>query len=249
MAERIYPSSKPMPQPPPPTTTGRGPPTFPPPKSQLYNASRPMYRPQPPKQRQKRRSRSCFCCCFLWTILFLVGLIFLFAIASGIFYVIYRPEKPTFYLSSARLSSDSHLNLTVTSRNPNKKIAFVYAPISVSTEGAFLPAEHPGFVQKPGSVKVVRVDPIVSKKKELKGKKKISVIVTVETKVGVEIGSLKTKQFGVTVICDGISVPVPAPVVVSKGENATKLESPPTASVGGASCNVKLRIKIWKWNF
>ncbi|KAJ0781081.1 hypothetical protein HanPI659440_Chr01g0012271 [Helianthus annuus] len=45
MAEKIYPAAKPSGAPPPAATTGN--PTFPATKAQLYNNSRPVYRPQP----------------------------------------------------------------------------------------------------------------------------------------------------------------------------------------------------------
>ncbi|KAM0027803.1 putative Late embryogenesis abundant protein, LEA_2 subgroup [Helianthus debilis subsp. tardiflorus] len=76
MAEKIYPAAKPSGAPPPAATTGN--PTFPANKAQLYNNSRPVYRPQPCRSR-----RSCCCCFCLWITFAIIVLI---VIAAIVFY-------------------------------------------------------------------------------------------------------------------------------------------------------------------
>ncbi|EMS64681.1 hypothetical protein TRIUR3_35042 [Triticum urartu] len=67
----------------------------------------PMYRPKPmqPPPGRRRSGRGWCCACCLWLTLVLVGLVFLGAIALGVFYVIYHPELPTFAVTSLRLAA------------------------------------------------------------------------------------------------------------------------------------------------
>ncbi|KAK7845830.1 ndr1/hin1-like protein 13 [Quercus suber] len=111
MADRVYPSSKPA-------TNGTAAATatttngaFPATKAQLYGATRPAYRPQP-HNRRRQHSRSCCCSCCIWLTFFLLLLILLGAIAGAIVYVLYRPHRPTFSVTSLKVS---HLNVTSSS--------------------------------------------------------------------------------------------------------------------------------------
>lgn len=265
MADRVYPSAKPNPVPPqsaangiphPPGTAaaagGGNKPSFPATKAQLYN--RPMYRPQPPAKRRKtRRGICCSCCC--WLVLIIIALILLAAIAGGIFYVLYRPQRPSFSVSSLQLATlnisasnqvTSKLVVAVTARNPNRKVVFIYDPISISVtsngvdfgEGSF-----PALVHGAKNTTVMRAT--VSSSGNIvdasaaAGLKKSSVPLEIEleTKAGIKIGKLKTKKIGIKVNCNGIQISSP------KGKKA------PPPSTPDASCKVKLRIKIWKWSF
>lgn len=261
MADRVYPSAKPNANPP--QSAGNGGPTagnggggtqpsFPPTKAQLYN--RPMYRPKPPVKRRRTRRGCCRACC-CWLILILISLILLAALAGGIFYVLYRPQRPNFSVSSLQLTTlnvsasnqvTSKLNIAVTARNPNKKIVFLYDPISISVisggvdigDGSF-----PGFVHGKKNTTVMRstvkssgqsVDPSVAV--ALK-KSTVDLDIDLETKAGVKVGGMKTKKMGIRVHCEGIRINVP------KGKKT------PPPSTPDVSCKVKLRIKIWKWTF
>lgn len=135
MTDRVYPSAKPT------ATNGNGAaanPTFPATKAQLYGANRPTYRPQPYHRRSRRR-----CCCrfCFWFILIILILLLLIGVAGTVFYLLYRPHRPSFTVTSLKLSylnltSSSTLNskfdLNVTAKNPNKKIDFSYDPTSIS---------------------------------------------------------------------------------------------------------------------
>jgi hypothetical protein len=213
-----------------------------------------MYRPVPSKARRRSRGSCCRCLC-CWFITVIIFLVFLAAIAGAIFYVLYRPHRPTFTVSSIRLSTfnlsasnllTSSLDLSITARNPNKKIVFLYDDISVaaSSNGADVgDGSIPGFLQDAKNTTVLKVtagvsgqsvDPTVVS--DLK-KSNVQLAVDLETKAGVKIGSLKTKKVGIKVHCEGFQVAAPA-----KGK-------PGVAASPDAVCKVKLRVKIWKWTF
>ncbi|KAL7191173.1 hypothetical protein ACSBR2_023276 [Camellia fascicularis] len=255
MTDRVYPSSKPT------ATAGVANLSFPATKAQLYNASRPAYRPQPP--RHHRRQRSCCCSCCLWTTLIVFLILLLSAIAGTIFWVLYRPHRPTFSLSSLQIpqfnltssSSSSQLsskfNLTINAHNPNKKLEFLYDPMSVSitADGVDVgDGSIPGFVHFRKNTTILRTT-ITSNgqsmdstsvsvlKSDLKNKKSLPMKIELDSKVKVKIGGLKSNKVGIKVLCEGIKAAVPT------GKKATM------ATTSNANCKVDLRIKIWKWTF
>ncbi|KAI0491950.1 hypothetical protein KFK09_026213 [Dendrobium nobile] len=225
MADKVYHPAKP--NPPPPFSASKG---------QPFN--RPIYRPQPPPPTSKLRG--CFCS----VILAVLSLILLAAIAGGIFYAIYRPHSPTFSISSLHLSalnttSSTHLtsllDITVTARNPNRRIAYHYDQISVSIssngvgigEGSF-----PGFVHSAKNTTVLSSS--ASTAPDLK-KATVPLELYMETKAVIKVGSLKTKKVDMKISCDGIEIAAP------KGKKA------PPALTLDTSCKVKFRMKVWKW--
>ncbi|KAJ6816521.1 uncharacterized protein M6B38_414465 [Iris pallida] len=260
MAERIYPSAKPNPHPPTSAPNGgAAPPSFPANKAQAYG--RPMYRPQPGKQQQRRRrggGRGCCCSLCLWLTLILIAALLLAAIAGGVFYVLYRPHRPTFTVSSLRLSQlnltspsavASRLDLSITARNPNRKVEFAYDPVSVSVysgdvhlgDGTFPPFLHEArntTVLKTTVSSAAGESVDASAASGLKKKSTIPLAIELDTRAGVRVGKLKTKKIGIRVRCEGVSVPVPKN---KKGAAAAAATTP------DVSCKVKLRIKIWKW--
>ncbi|OEL14970.1 hypothetical protein BAE44_0024013 [Dichanthelium oligosanthes] len=293
MADRVYPAAKPI-NPPPAAAGANGnggaPASFPAPKSQIYQ--RPIYRPQAPAKRRRGRSCRCsFCCCFCWALLVVILLALLAAVAGGAFYLLYRPHRPSFTVSSVRLSSlnltssatapvlTDAIALTVTARNPNKKIVYLYDDftLSAATSANALPlgsATVPGFTHEAGNTTVltatiastaVTVDP--SAASDVKKSGGFSVVLDADTSAGVRVGSLKTKKIGIQVHCEGIKVtppppPPPAPKKV-KGKNGTVALAPApapsaadtttttaaTVSTAAHSCQVRVRVKIWKWTF
>lgn len=250
MADRVYPSAKPNPQPPASTAAQ---PSFPATKSQMYQ--RPMYRPAAPSKARRRSRGSCCRCLCCWFIIIIILLVFLAAIAGAIFYVLYRPHRPTFTVSSLRLSTfnltssnllTSSLDLSITARNPNKKIVFLYDDISVgvTSNGADVgDGSIPGFVHDAKNTTVLKVTAGVSRQSvdpsvvsDLK-KSNVQLAVDLETKAGVKFGSLKTKKVGIKVHCEGFQAGAP-----TKGK-------PGVAATPDTVCQVKLRVKIWKWTF
>ncbi|KAL6996327.1 hypothetical protein U1Q18_006460 [Sarracenia purpurea var. burkii] len=252
MADRVYPSAKPT------VNGGAGGrnPSFPATKAQLYNTTRPAYRPQPPPR--SRRSRCC--ACFLWTTLAIAALLLLAAIAGAILWVIYRPYRPSFsvfslQVSQFNLTSSSQLtskfNLTLSARNPNKKLVFLYDPISISitADGADVgDGSLPAFVQGTESTTTLRTvitsagqsmdsTSVTVLKSDLKNQNSLPLKIQMDTKVKIKIGGLKTKRVRIRVICDEINAAVTA------GKKAA------TATTSNSKCKVDLRIKIWKWTF
>ncbi|CAA7402919.1 unnamed protein product [Spirodela intermedia] len=262
MAERTYPPSKPVSTNGAPNGSAGGGgagAAFPATKAQLYGATRPVYRPQAPKAappRRRRGGRGCCCCCCIWVTLILLAIIFLAAIAGGIFYVIYRPQRPSFSVSSLKLSTfnvttadavSSRLDLSVTARNPNKKLVFLYEPISISaTTGdlAIGDGSFPAFVHEAKNTTVLKAEVASASQKldsaaaaDLRKKTSLPMQVLLETRAGVKVGSLKTKKMRIRVSCTAADVPVP------------KGKTPSAASSPDVTCKVKLRLKIWKWYF
>ncbi|XP_043703726.1 NDR1/HIN1-like protein 6 [Telopea speciosissima] len=258
MTDRIYPS-KPTSNPPQ-TLKVNGNPSFPATKGQLYN--RPMYRPQPKPQRYRR---SCCCICCLWTTLLIITLILLAAIAGAALWVLYRPHRPTFSVTSVRISqfnvttssdgSSSKLNskvdLTIVARNPNKKLVFLYDPTAVTMSSGGTDVGNgtlPAFTHETKNTTVLRatvssvgedldLSSAASLKSDLK-KGEIPLVIEMDTKVKVQIGNLKTNKAMIRVTCNGLKANVP------KGKTPATL-----SSSSDATCVVKLRIKIWKWTF
>ncbi|CAI9286292.1 unnamed protein product [Lactuca saligna] len=259
MAEKIHPSSRPTTvNGHAPTSTaangngnGNGNPSFPANKAQLYNSTRPVYRPLP-----RRNRRSCCCSCCLWITFVILLLIFIAAIAGGVFYVLYRPHRPSFAVSSLQVSQfnltssnqlNTKFNFTVTARNPNKKIAFYYDLVSVSIDSKGVDVGDgsiPAFMMPKKNTTKLRtivstsgqsVDDSSDLKSDLKNKKSLPLTIQLDTKVKVKIGSFNTKKVPIRVVCKGIKVTAPT------GKLAT------TATTSDVKCKVDLRIKIWKW--
>ncbi|PIN04792.1 hypothetical protein CDL12_18093 [Handroanthus impetiginosus] len=258
MNDKIYPSAKPAK----PAANGAtavanggANPTFPTTKAQLYNATRPAYRPQPPPRR--RHSRGCCCSCCLWTTLLILLLLLLAAIAGAVFYVLYRPHRPSFSVSSLQLSRfnltdrslNSAFNFSLTARNPNKKISFSYDQITVKIfsgdidigDGVF-----PGFIHGRKNVTTMRtvvsssnnpfpdgtdISPLKSSLKS----KNLPLKIQLDTKVKVKIGKINTKKLKIRVTCDGIKISTPT------GKTAT------LAKTSNVKCKVDPRVKIIKW--
>ncbi|KAK9054750.1 hypothetical protein SSX86_025829 [Deinandra increscens subsp. villosa] len=241
MAEKIYPPSKP---------TGNLP--FPATKPHLYNHSRPVYRPHPHRTR-----RTFFCCSCCLCITFTVTLLIVIAAAAGgAAYVVYRPHRPTFSVSSLHVSQfnltssnklSTKFNFTVTVRNPNDKIALFYDPVSVSfiSKGVdVVDGALPAFTMGKSSATVLRavvaasgrsVDEKSGLKSDVRDKKGLGLKIQMDTKVKAKIGSFWTRKVPIRVTCDGVRAAAPA------GKTAA------TARTSGAKCKVDLRMKIWKW--
>ncbi|OIW04423.1 hypothetical protein TanjilG_32615 [Lupinus angustifolius] len=89
----------------------------------------PLYS-KPPKKR-----RSCCCRFFCWFISILLILIVAIGITIGILYLVFRPKIPKYSVDELRVTNfDSYtnnslsvtFNVTITARNPNKKIGIDY---------------------------------------------------------------------------------------------------------------------------
>ncbi|KAK4790235.1 hypothetical protein SAY86_017539 [Trapa natans] len=246
---RVFPSPKS------PASSGSASPTFPATKGQLYGAAaRSIYRPG------RRHHRGCCCRLCLWTTIAIFILLLLVAAVAAVFYAIYRPHRPSFsvtsfrlgYLSTTTSGVKSKFSLAVTARNPNKKLVYLYSPIDVTVLASDITVGKgniPAFVHGKRNSTVLKSSatsssqPLDSEtlskmKAEIKAKAGVPLKLRLDTKVRVKAGSLKTPRIGIRVICDGIRAVIPA------SSNA-----PAIVSMSDDSCEVKTKIKIWKWTF
>ncbi|XP_020224996.1 NDR1/HIN1-like protein 10 [Cajanus cajan] len=236
MTDRVHPAAK--------TTTPK--PTFPAAQSNLPGATRLSYRPQPP---HRRRSRSgCSLCC--WLLLILLFLLLLLGGGATVFYFLYHPQRPTFSLTSLKLTTfnltspstlDAKFHLALSTTNPNPKILFSYDATSVSIlcgDTALAAATIPAFRQPQRNTTVLEAtvasteDAVAQLKRS---KSEVALKVELETKVAAETGVLTTPRVGVRVLCDGIGVSLPDG------------EKPATAITENTECEVDVRLKVWKW--
>lgn len=107
------------------------------PKDQIYRVPPPENAERFRRLSRRKPSRPCCCCRFVCCTL--LSLILILAIASGIFYLIFRPEAPHYSINSIsikplNLSSSSsssspispQFNISVTAKNPNDHIGIYY---------------------------------------------------------------------------------------------------------------------------
>ncbi|KAL1532577.1 NDR1/HIN1-like protein 26 [Salvia divinorum] len=259
MTDRVYPSTKPNPAHPkaaPPLPT-------PPSKSHPYRPA-PASRRRPNKKTPKLSCRRCCCLACFWSVLLLTLTLLAAAIAAAAFYVLYHPHRPVFSVTSLKISAfnlsttpaddSTHLtakiNLTLSAKNPNKKILFSYAPMSISVQSNSITLannSYPSLNSSAGAISVIHTatpprtqlldaDSLNSMKSDLK-RGGLPVRIVVDTTVAVKIDKIKTKRFGIRVTCDGIHGVVP------KGRTVIP------AKTTDADCEVDLRIKILKWTF
>ncbi|CAL9073094.1 unnamed protein product [Musa acuminata var. zebrina] len=201
----------------------------------------------PPRRRQR-------CCCCL-SLTLLVGLVFLAAIAAGVFYVCYRPERPSFSVSSLRLAAlnlsdadllTSSLDLSVTARNRNQNFVFLYDDftVSASSDGVAIgEGTIQGFAQGSDTATVLKatvsstgrsLDPTEASR--LRKTKLYPLEIGLYTEASIKIGGFKSKRIGVRASCDGIEAAVTE-------ANATAAAT----TTGSARCKLKLRFDIWNW--
>ncbi|VVA11799.1 PREDICTED: YLS9 [Prunus dulcis] len=268
MTDRVYPSSKP-------TTNGGAavPAVATTAAAATANPSntkpqlRQPYRPQPQYHHRRHRRSNChcnFCCCCFWSILIILALALLAAIAGAAVYILYRPHRPEFTLTSVRIAklnlttssdlSTSHLttlfNLTLSSKNPNNHLTFSYEPFALSLSSSDVQIGNgsiPAFTSGTKNSTFFRsilstsqdldVESVKSLRSDLRKKTGVALELQMDTKVKVAMGKLKSKKVGIRVTCEGIKGAVP------------KGKSPSVASVANSKCKVDLRIKIWKWTF
>ncbi|KAL2548511.1 Late embryogenesis abundant [Forsythia ovata] len=273
MTDRVHPSSKPngtgtaKPSTTSAVATTNPPLKFPPAtKTHLHNHP---YRPTPTsRHRHNGRRFTCRRCCCLtcfWSILLLIAILLLAAICAAAFYVLYNPHHPAFSVTSLKITQfnitttadddTTHLttkfNLTISSRNPNKKIIYTYNPISItvfSNQVNLSTGSFTNFTSLPNNIFIIHtttgltsqildVDSVTSLKSDLKKKKGLPMKILMDTNLGIKMEKLKMKNIGIQVICYGIHGIVP------KSKNAT------VADTSDAKCKVDLRIKILKWSF
>lgn len=188
----------------------------------------------------------------------LILLLLLIAATAGVvFYLIYRPHRPSFSVASLQLSRfnltdtavTSAFNVTLIARNRNKGITFIYDQTSVKIlsggvdigDGSF-----PAFTHNKRNVTSLK-STISSSNAPIDGgadttalkssvkSKNLALKIQLETKVKVKFWKITTKKLKIRVTCDGIKVAIPT------GKTAS------LATASKAKCKVDPRIKIIKW--
>ncbi|KEH18354.1 putative Late embryogenesis abundant protein, LEA-14 [Medicago truncatula] len=199
-------------------------PSFPATKAQIYGATRPTYRPQTHRHRNNRNWCCTICC---WLLLILIFVLILLGVAGTVVYFLYHPQRPSFTVTSLKLTS-SEFDLTLSTTNPNEKITFSYQPISVSLlageldvgDGVIPSFEH-------GTKNTTMLKALVERKSVKR--KSLELKMKMETKVEAKMWVFKTPHVGINVLCDGIDV---------AGEKVTTADE---------KCAVDVRFKVWKW--
>ncbi|KAL6502027.1 hypothetical protein OROGR_027160 [Orobanche gracilis] len=246
-------------------------PNPPPTKAHLYNPTRHPYRQTPTSRHRHKHDRRfscrrCLCITCFWSVLILIAILLLAATA---FYALYQPRRPTFSITSLKISAfnltttaddsanlTARINITLATRNTNKKITYYYDPISISvvlrlrrekslvlSSGSFA-----NFTTSPSNVSVIHTalagnnlvpDPnyVNSLKSDLKKKRGLPMEIVMDTTVGVKMEKLNMKKIGIRIKCGVIHGLVP------KGKKVTP------ANTANAKCRVVPRIKIGKWTF
>ncbi|KAL8195790.1 hypothetical protein R6Q57_025543 [Mikania cordata] len=271
MADTAYTSSKP------PAAAAVKP--TPPPSNKPHihnpNLNRHPYRPNPAVYHRNRR-RSYFCICCFWSILIIILVLLLATISGCILYLLYRPHRPTFSITSLKISqfnittnSDgtthltSNLNLTLSTKNPNKKVTFYYDPIAITllteetqiANGSFTDS----IVSGPNNITIIRSrlystsllldSTTVSQiRSDLKKKYGMRLKILLDTEARVKIESIRSKKVGIRIECEGIHSLIPKEGG-DGGKSGNSSAATVAASISGAKCNVDLRIKILKWTF
>ncbi|KAG8052831.1 hypothetical protein GUJ93_ZPchr0001g29343 [Zizania palustris] len=190
-----------------------------------------------------------------------------------------RVNKLSLSSSATAPTLTDSIDVTLTAKNPNKKLVYLYDDFAVTaaTSANAVPLGEgsvPGFVHEAGNITVIKatvsasalgVDPTTASS-DIKKSGDISITLDLETKAGVKVGGLKTKKIGIQVHCDGIKVAAPAPppppakkkkgVKLSVADapapasvDDTAIPSPPAATTVARVCQVRIRVKIWKWTF
>ncbi|KAG9157037.1 hypothetical protein Leryth_009078 [Lithospermum erythrorhizon] len=267
MTDRVH--LKPNPPPPPAAPQPPKSQQPPPPKAPPHTTSRHPYRPTPAYLAWLAAvAASSFCfLCICWTLLFLIFILLLSCIASTILYFLYNPKRPSFSISSLKISQfnltttpldestrlSTKLNLTLSCKNPNKKVVFFYDPISINiysmhNEILLANGSFPEFTSIENNVTIIHTtlamsnqvmdaDSVRVLRSDLKKKSGVPIKLVVETKVKVKMDKIKVRKFDIVVTCEGIHGQMP------KGKIAG------TATTTKAKCKVDPKFKIWKVTF
>ncbi|KAM0046417.1 hypothetical protein Hdeb2414_s0009g00315991 [Helianthus debilis subsp. tardiflorus] len=294
MTETIQPSSKPNSNTVTNTTIKSPKLPLPPAKAQLYNQNAPKLLPLPPakahlydqngrpykqnKTNSNKESRNifrrCFCLCCFWSILITILILLLATISATILYLLYRPHRPTFSVTSLRISrfnlstaSDgtthltSNLNFTLSTKNPNNKIIFHYDPIAIAclTDETELASGYfnNSFTSVANNITIIRsslrsdavlleTEAVNRIRLDMKKKMGLQLKLLLDTHAIVKVESFRSKKVRIRIKCEGIRSVIPK--TRGAGLNSSSSSSV-FARVADAKCEVDLRIKIWKWTF
>eukprot|EP01018_Ginkgo_biloba_P020628 Gb_26591 [translate_table: standard] len=178
---------------------------------------------------RRRHSYSC-CCCLLKLLLeIVVTLVVVLGIAALVFWLVVRPTKPKFYVETASFSQfyitaqgrlNANIDLTVTARNPNKKMGIYYDTVQAR---AYYEGERiswtplPSFYQGHKNTTLLRPTltarslylptAVSDRLSEDKSNGLVDINIRLNSRVRFKLGKLKTKRHSVKVNCH-ISLPL-----------------------------------------
>lgn len=196
------------------------------PKDQIYRIPPPENSKKVQKLANRKPRRSCCCRCFCWTIATVFILLILLTIASGVLYLVFRPEKLKYSIDSISVagvnltSSDPispRLTIGIRSENPNDKISVVYigkrSSVNVHYGDVNLcNGELPAFEQPANNVTVIKTAlkgsnivlarDVHSRLVKQERERNVPLKLKVKAPVKIKIGAVKTWEITVTVKCD-----------------------------------------------
>ncbi|KAL4578591.1 hypothetical protein LXL04_014716 [Taraxacum kok-saghyz] len=171
------------------------------PKDQVYRIPPPENSQKIKKLANRKPRRSCCCRCFCWTIATALIVIILLAIATGILYLVFRPEKlkysiDTISIGGINLTSSAPISPRITvgirAENPNNKLSVYYngkgSSVNVYYADVNLCTGVLPTLQQPAN--------------NVTGKRNVPLKLNVKAPVKIKMGAVKTWEITVTVKCD-----------------------------------------------
>ncbi|MFS8007525.1 putative Late embryogenesis abundant protein, LEA_2 subgroup [Helianthus anomalus] len=196
------------------------------PKDQIYRIPPPENSRKAQKLANRKPKRSCCCRCFCWTLAALFILLILLAVAAGVLYLVFRPEKLKYSFDNVsvtgiNLTSSAPISPKITvgmrSENPNDKLTVFYVGKGSSVDVHYGDVKLcngvlPTFRQDANNVTVIqtvlRGENIVlardvhSRLVKQERERRVPLKLTVKAPLKVKVGAVKTWEMKVTVKCD-----------------------------------------------
>ncbi|KAK4380356.1 hypothetical protein RND71_002218 [Anisodus tanguticus] len=195
------------------------------PKDQIYKYPPPENSHRYESLTKRKPRRSCCCRCFCFTFSVILILIISLGIITGVLYLVYRPEAPSYNISGMTIKNfnltasstiSPEFNISVRAENPNNKLGIyyckgssltiVYAGVDLST------GVLPVFYQPANNVtvfktvlkgsKVILGSAVNSTLRNEQRKGKVPLRVNIKAPVKIKIGAVKTWEITVKVKCD-----------------------------------------------
>ncbi|XP_010935586.1 NDR1/HIN1-like protein 6 [Elaeis guineensis] len=219
-------------------------------KHKVADGRAPLQGTTPVAHAKPTKKKRCSCCrCLCWTVLTIIILIILIAAIAGILYLIFDPKIPKYSVDRLRVSSfdvDNNMtvtagfNMTVTARNPNKKIGIYYEDGSYLsvwyTDNSLCNGSFPAFYQGHRNTTVLNViltgetqlgGEILTELQQQQQTGTIPLLFKGDVPVRVKFGSLKLWKMTFRVKCN---------LVVNSLSTSNQI------SIKSSSCKFKLKL-------
>ncbi|KAL7612230.1 NDR1/HIN1-like protein 13 [Lactuca sativa] len=196
------------------------------PKDQIYRIPPPENSQKIKKLANRKPRRSCCCRCLGWTIATVLILIILLAIATGILYLVFRPEKLKYSIDNisiggVNLTSSApifpRITVDIRAENPNDKLSVYYNGKGSSVNVYYADVNLcngvlPTLQQHTNNVTIIKTalrgSNIVlarddhSRLVSQQGKRNVPLRLKVKAPLKIKIGAVKTWEITVTVKCN-----------------------------------------------